>query len=92
MQISIKQRQQLRAQAHHLKPIILIGQLGLTDAVHQEIDRALMDHELIKVRFNAEKLERDQMIQTIVQKNQAIHIQTIGRIGIFYRPNEDSKN
>jgi RNA-binding protein len=67
MSISTKQRQFLRGLAHSLKPVIIIGQHGLTPNVRNEIDQALTCHELIKLRVNAEdRLQRRQMIATIV--------------------------
>lgn len=80
----------LRAQAHKLKPIILIGQQGLTDAVHQEIDRALHDHELIKIRIhNKDRDYKKQVAEAICTVNHAILVQTIGHCIVVYRKAED---
>jgi len=51
-------KKKLRAQAHSLKPVIMIGQSGLTAAVLAEIELALNSHELIKVRIRAEREDR----------------------------------
>lgn len=76
----------LKAKAHKLKPVVIIGQHGLTDAVLQEIDVAITAHELIKVRLNAEdNTERASMIATICDKLEAEFIQKIGHVAIFYR-------
>lgn len=80
------QKKQLRSQAHALKPIVIVGDKGITDNVLQEIDRALFDHELIKVRINAaDKAEKKQLTQTICKHTQAALIQTIGHIIVIYR-------
>ncbi len=91
MPLAPKTRQQLKAKAHKLKPIVLIGNHGLTDAVTKEIDRALHDHELIKIRVqtNDRDLRRACMTQ-ICEKNQAELIQVIGSIGVIYRKNTES--
>lgn len=80
-------KQELKAKAHHLKPIIIIGSEGLTPGVHNEIDRALTDHELIKIRVNAEdRLERKAITAEIIEHHRAELIGSIGHIIIIYRP------
>jgi len=84
-----KQIRFLRAQAHSMKPIVLIGGAGLTDNVINEINYALDDHELIKVRVNAEDREqKGEMVKSIIAQTEGVHVQTIGHIGIFYRKNK----
>lgn len=80
---------QLRAKAHNLNPVVMIGQLGLTEAVLAEIDHALNAHELIKVKIRAEKEERLQISQQICQASDAELIQNIGQIAVIYRKNPD---
>ena len=79
---------QLRRQAHHLKSIVIIGNKGLTSAVQLEIERALLAHELIKIKINAIKSERQKMIAKICQQRRAETVQTIGNIAVIYRKNE----
>lgn len=82
---------QLRKQAHHLKPVILIGQKGLTDAVVNEIDLTLDAHECIKIKIGGvEKPERETIINQILEKVGAHLIDTIGHILVIYRKNERS--
>jgi RNA-binding protein len=89
MSLNNKQIRFLRAQAHSMKPVVLIGSAGLTDNVINEINQALDDHELIKVRVNAEDRDKkSKMIDSIIRQTECIHIQTIGHIGIFYRQNK----
>lgn len=76
----------LKARAHALKPVVITGQNGLSDAVMNEIDLALEHHELIKVRINAsDREERSMMIGEICQRLSAEMIQSIGHIIAIYR-------
>ena len=89
MSLNNKQIRFLRAQAHSLKPVVLIGGAGLTDNVINEINQALEDHELIKVRVNADdRDDKKRMIDSIAQQTDSETVQTIGHIGIFYRHNK----
>jgi len=80
-------KKKLRAQAHGLKPVIMIGQAGLTAAVLAEIELALDSHELIKVRIRAEREDRKQISEKICTDTGAALIQTIGQIAVIYRLN-----
>jgi RNA-binding protein len=82
-------KRNFRAKAHSLKPVIMIGQSGLTKAVLTEIESALVTHELIKIKIRAERNLRKQMSAEICLKTQAELIQTIGQITIIYRYNPD---
>ena len=80
----------LKADAHALKPVVIVGAKELSDTVHQEIDLALDAHELIKIRINANDNEhRQQMINNICQQHQATFIQKIGHVITIYRLNLD---
>ncbi len=88
--ITTTQKRQLRGSAHSLKPVVILGDKGLTDNVLEEINRALDDHELIKIRINAaDKAQRQQITQDICEKTQAQLIHTIGHIIAIYRENTD---
>ncbi len=79
-------RQALKAKAHHLKPVVLLGAKGLTPAVIEETNIALSVHELIKVKINgAEKADRQAMADTLCQSLQAHLVQLIGCTAILYR-------
>lgn len=83
-------RKSLKAQAHHLKPIILIGAKGLTEAVVAETNNALLTHELIKVKINGtEKEDRIAMTHDLCLQLQAELVQVIGNTAILYRKNEE---
>jgi len=81
---------QLRQQAHALKPVVMIGSHGLTDAVHHEIDCALESHELIKIKIQTN--DRDlvkSLSNAICEKHQASLVQQIGHVVVVYRANPD---
>lgn len=89
MALTPKARQALKAKAHKLKPVVLIGNNGLTAAVNKEIDRALTDHELIKVKIATNDRElRRALFAEICTANQAELVQMIGTIGVIYRKNQ----
>ena len=75
-----------RAQAHALKPVILIGQSGLTDAVVNEIQLALDTHELIKVKIRStDRQSRKEISTNICTTTEAELIQSIGQVIVLYR-------
>ncbi|MCW8907200.1 MAG: ribosome assembly RNA-binding protein YhbY [Sedimenticola sp.] len=90
MPLTKKQARQLKSRVHHLNPVVIIGQNGLTDAVFKELEITLDTHELIKVRLNAgDRDERQQMIDAICQRCNADLVSTIGHVAAFYRRNPD---
>ncbi len=82
-------KKKLRAEAHTLKPVVMIGQSGLTAAVLAEIELALNSHELIKVKIRAERDDRKLISEKICTDTGAELIQTIGQIAVIYRLNPD---
>lgn len=89
MSLTEKQKRFLRKRTHALKPIVIVGNAGLTENVITEIDNALAHHELIKVRINADDKEnRNKLIEEIAQSTDANTVQTVGHIAVFYRPAE----
>ena len=84
------EKKQLRAKAHSLKPVVMIGQAGITDAVLVEVIRALEHHELIKVRIRMnDREQRKQDITAICSHTNSECIQSLGRIATLYRKNQD---
>ena len=84
--LSAKRRSELRAEAHKLSPIVIIGDKGLTDTVIAEIDRSLQAHELIKIRASGGAREqRDIWLETICERLQAHPVQQIGKVFVLYR-------
>jgi len=84
-QLKGSQRKYLRSQAHHLKPLVMIGAKGVTDQLIGSVDLALKDHELIKVKFGAFKEEKKEISAQIAQATKSELIGIIGNIAIFYR-------
>ena len=80
----------LRAAAHHLDPVVLLGASGLTEAVKKEVGRALDAHELIKVRVPSDdREERVEIYETLAEELGAAKVQLIGKLFVLYRPNPD---
>jgi RNA-binding protein len=84
------QRKYLRGMAHYLKPVVQMGKNGLTDTVVESIDKALSDHELIKVRIAvpADGGKRE-MADEIAERTQSAWVGLVGFIVILYRQQED---
>lgn len=81
------ERRRLRAQAHSLRPVVLVGAAGLTDAVLAEIDGALTAHELIKIRLRLEEREqREAAAAQIAERLGATQVQRVGHVFTYYRP------
>ena len=81
------QRKEHRAQAHHLNPVVMIGNDGLTDAVKKETDGALSAHGLIKIRvFSDDRTTREAMFQALAVELSAAPIQHIGKLLVLWRP------
>ena len=81
------EKKALRKKAYLLKPVVMIGQLGLTDAVLAEVDIALNAHELIKIRIRgADKGKRTEQTSKIEHQLNASVIHQIGGITVLYRP------
>jgi RNA-binding protein len=81
---------QLRKQAHKLKPVVIVGAKQLTPAVDAEIETALLAHQLIKIKVNAEDRDaRKVMADNICQQHAATLIQSVGNMVTIYRESTD---
>jgi len=90
MPLTPKQRRYLRSLAHHRKPLVIIGNAGLTPSVINEIDQCLTRHELIKIKNNSDlKTDRKEITDKICAQTKSNWVQDIGRILIVYRPKND---
>ncbi len=83
------QRKYLRAQAHHLKPLVIIGARGVTEQLLGSVDLALKDHELIKVKFGEFKEAKKEISEEIAQATRSELVGLIGNIAILYRQNSN---
>lgn len=92
MTLSGSQRRHLRGLAHHLKPVVQIGQAGVTEPALAEIEAALISHELIKVRLPAgDREEREEWLTAIASGTGAATVSRIGHVATFYRPHPDEE-
>ena len=92
MTLSNKQKQHLKGLAHPLKPVVQLGNNGLTEGVLAEIDSAIKHHELIKVKIPTDdKEEKSLIIEAIVRETGAIKVHTIGHVLILYKLSDEKK-
>lgn len=84
MPLNSRQRQFLKAQAHSLNPVVLLGSDGITDGVLKELDSSLEHHELLKVRLNAGDNRREQAGALAAAVNAEL-VQVIGRVAVLFR-------
>lgn len=86
MKLTSKQTRHLRALAHHLNPVVMIGHHGLTEQVLHEIDSSLKAHELIKIKvFGDDRASRAELLETICQQTGATPIHHLGKQLVIYR-------
>ena len=87
IQLTPAQRKEHRALAHHLDPVVMVGDDGLTPAVLMETGKALSAHGLIKVRvFSDDRAAREAMLQRLADELDAAPIQHIGKLLVLWRP------
>ncbi|MEO8336001.1 MAG: YhbY family RNA-binding protein [bacterium] len=92
MTLSSKERAVLRAEAHHLTPLVHVGHQGFTDALVQTLDDTLRTHELVKVALaKTTDVKPKDAAHEVAEKLGADVVQTIGRTCTFYRENVDLK-
>lgn len=92
MQLSEAQKKHLRGLGHSLKPLVMIGDGGLSESLYAEFDSTLSHHELIKIRVRVgDRTARDAIIEEICAKSGAILVQRIGNIALVYRENPEKR-
>lgn len=92
IELNSTENRALRAQAHHLKPVVSISQNGLTDSVIGEIDRSLKAHELIKIKlYGIERNDREALLVTICERLNCAPIQHIGNNLVLWRPKPETE-
>lgn len=91
LKLTPAERSELRAEAHGLNPVVIIGEGGLTPSVIKEIDSSLGSHGLIKVRvFGDDREARVTIYETICEQLKAAPIQHIGKLLVLFRPKKDA--
>jgi len=90
MSLTEPQRKYLRRLGHDRKPVVLVGQAGIGPNLVAELDRALRDHELVKVRARVgDRDERDAIIGELASATRSELVQRIGHVALYYRRNPD---
>jgi len=85
-----RQRRHLRGLAHTLKPVVRLGNAGLTESVARETTRALDDHELIKVKApGGDREARDALFAELSLRTGSALVHRIGNVAVLYRPRAD---
>lgn len=88
MSLSQAQKKAFRSIGHHLDPVVTVSENGASEGVLAELDRALGDHELIKVKLAlADRDDRATMLDELITASNAELIQTIGKMALLYRHN-----
>jgi RNA-binding protein len=89
--LTSKERKELRGKAHHLKPIVLIGKSGLSEAIVSEVNDSLEHHELIKVKFGDFKDQRKELSEQLATTCSAQIAGVVGNICILYRKRKEEE-
>jgi RNA-binding protein len=93
MPLSKMQKKTLSGRAHHLKPVLMIGNKGITDNVLAELELTLKTHELIKIKLpGGNHDQKAEIVKTLCDKSHAEHIQTIGHVATLYRENPQDES
>jgi RNA-binding protein len=86
--LSDRQRRWLKAQSHHLKPVVSVGQAGASEPLLAELEGALAHHELLKVKVAAgDRALRDAIIEHLLKATGATLVNRIGNVAVLYRAN-----
>ena len=88
MKLSSSQKRFLRGMTHHINPVVMVGDKGLSENVLEEIEIALDHHELIKVKLRTDRDTRRVLSREIAEKFAAEIVQQIGQVTCFFRRNK----
>lgn len=92
MKLSEAQKKHLRRLGHALKPLIMVGDAGLSESLLAEFESTLAHHELIKVRVRVgDRAARDAIIRELCETGSATLVQRVGNMALLYRENPDNK-
>ncbi len=91
MPLTNEQKKQYKSIGHHLKPVLIVSENGLTEGVQAELERALNDHELIKVQLRiTERDDRRALIEELCRIGSCELVQSIGKMALIYRKNPEA--
>ncbi|MFT4810529.1 MAG: RNA-binding protein [Paraglaciecola sp.] len=92
MTLSNKQIQHLKGLAHAIKPVVQLGNNGLTEGVLAEIEGAIKHHELIKIKIPTDdKEEKALIIDAIIRETDAVKVQAIGHVLVLFKQSDEKK-
>ena len=91
MKLTNNQKKHLRSLAHGLRPIVMVGQHGLSDAVLAELESTMTKHELLKIKVRAsDRDEKQEIVEKILSFSKAALVQVIGGVLVIYRPFDEN--
>jgi len=91
--LTVAHRRELKAQAHALNPVVMIGKGGLSVSVIEELDRGLLSHGLIKIKAQIDdRVARNALFEEICEQLNAAPVQHIGKIFVIYRPKPEGND
>jgi len=91
MKLTNNQKKHLRSLAHDLRPIVMVGQHGLSDAVLAELESTMTKHELLKIKVRAsDRDEKQEIVDKILSFSKAALVQVIGGVLVIYRPFDEN--
>ena len=91
MKLTNNQKKHLRSLAHDLRPIVMVGQHGLSDAVLAELESTMIKHELLKIKVRAsDRVEKKEIVDKILSFSKAALVQVIGGVLVIYRPFDEN--
>ena len=89
--LNTQQKKLLRGVAHHLDPIVAVSERGLSERIVEETERALRDHELIKVKvFGGDRASRSHIAAELADETSATVLLQIGKVAVLYRHNPEA--
>lgn len=89
LEMTSKERAVLRSRAQSLDPVVMVGRDGISEGVVQALDKALLDHELVKVRFQDFKDITKVLSAELAEKTSSVLVATTGFTAVFWRENPD---
>ncbi|MDX1353104.1 ribosome assembly RNA-binding protein YhbY [Thiomicrorhabdus sp. Kp2] len=90
--LTTNQKKFLRGIAHNINPMIIIGANGVTESLMKELESTLEHHEILKIKMaSADRDDRKQIIDYILEQTGALLVQSIGKICVIYRQSEDTE-
>jgi len=84
-----EQIKKLKKLAHHLKPLVQVGQKGVTETLISAVNQALNDHELIKIKFIDYKDQKKEVVDEILKQTKGLLVSIIGNVVIIFKQSSD---